>query len=60
LWSVHLSEQRGIVFQGGGVEVIRRERFLLDRQGALLERFGLLRVPLSLVEECQVIRKCQN
>jgi predicted ATPase len=56
LWSVQLSQQCGVVFQGGGgVGVVRRERFLADRQGVLEERFGLLRAPLILVEQRQVI-----
>ncbi len=38
-WSVHLSEQIGIVFQSdGGVGMVRGERLLIDGQGALEER----------------------
>ena len=55
VWSVHLPEQGRVVFQGGDVRMIRRERFLRNRQGTLVERFGLRIASLRPVEECQVM-----
>jgi len=48
-------EQRQVIESGGGGGVVRLERFLVDRQGAPVERFGLLIAPLIPVEEGQVI-----
>src|SRR5947208_4222621 len=36
--------------------MVRRKHFLIDRQGALAERFRLFIAPLILIELCQVIK----
>src|SRR5260370_6550551 len=54
--SSHPPQQAGVVLQRiSDVWVIRVKHFLSNRQRPLVERFGLLVLPLRVVDVCQVI-----
>src|SRR5260370_21868701 len=56
LASSHPPQQAGVVLQRiSDVWVIRVKHFLSNRQRPLVERFGLLVLPLRVVDVCQVI-----
>src|SRR5216683_161541 len=56
LVSLHLPQQASVVLQCiSDVRVVRVKHFLSNRQCSLEKRFGLLVLPLRVVDVCQVI-----